>query len=95
VIPAEDYDSFDLSSRFEECIKFIDEQRKCTNVLVHCYAGVSRSATITIAYIMKTSSKKFENAFEEVKKRRICISPNEGFIDQLKDFEKIIFPKSK
>jgi len=38
---------------------FIDTHRKNTNVLVHCFVGVSRSATIIIGYIMKTKNFTF------------------------------------
>lgn len=52
-------------------------------VLVHCQAGVSRSASICIAYIMKSQQLPFPKAFEMVRKRRPCIDPNENFLDAL------------
>ena len=47
--------------------------------LVHCFAGVSRSATITIAFIMTDKNMTFYDAMSFVRKRRHIIFPNIGF----------------
>lgn len=56
-------------------------------VLVHCQAGISRSATICLAYLMHTQRVKLDEAFDFVKRRRQVISPNLGFMGQLLQFE--------
>ena len=48
-------------------------------VLVHCFAGVSRSATCVIAYLMQEKEMSFEQAFSYASKRRPVIFPNMGF----------------
>ena len=53
-------------------------------------AGISRSATIVIAYLMYMNKLNFEEAFQLVKTNRPIICPNNGFIKQLKKFEKDI-----
>lgn len=58
------------------------------NVFIHCRAGVSRSATIVIAYIMKKKQMKFDQAYKLVVGKRKCISPNIGFCSQLIEYEK-------
>ncbi len=55
---------------------------------MHCAAGVSRSASFTIAYIMKTKGKTFEDARQFVKSKRDVIHPNQGFQAQLALYEK-------
>ena len=57
-------------------------------VFVHCHAGISRSATISISYIMKTMDYELSKAYEFVKQKRPCISPNLHFMGQLLEFEK-------
>ena len=71
---------------FGECLNFIKGDEK---VFVHCLAGSSRSASIVIAYIMWSEKKTFMEAFDIVKSKRY-ISPNDGFQEQLKMFEKIL-----
>ena len=56
-------------------------------VFVHCFAGVSRSATIVIAYLMKEHGLSFSAAFKFVKNKRCFINPNEGFRRQLVHYQ--------
>ena len=58
------------------------------NVLVHCYAGISRSTSIVIAYLMKNKKMSFNKALELIKEKRGKIQPNSGFVLQLKAYEK-------
>jgi len=48
-------------------------------VLVHCFAGVSRSATIVIAYLMQEHGLTLTDALMHVRKQRYFINPNDGF----------------
>lgn len=57
-------------------------------VLVHCNAGVSRSASVVIAYLMRYYSMNYDEAFKFVKMKRSFIRPNVGFVEQLKEYEK-------
>lgn len=71
------------------CIDFIrDAIAKDGKVFVHCYAGVSRSATIVIAYLMFEHGLSYSAAIKLVKSKRPFINPNDGFRKQLLLFEK-------
>uniref|UniRef100_A0A1I8PYL7 Dual specificity protein phosphatase 19 n=1 Tax=Stomoxys calcitrans TaxID=35570 RepID=A0A1I8PYL7_STOCA len=76
---------------FKEAFDFIESARllEAGRVLVHCNAGVSRSASVVIAYLMRYSDMDFEKAFKHVKSRRECIQPNAGFMRQLREFEQV------
>ena len=50
---------------------------------MHCMAGVSRSATLVIAYIMKKYKMSLDEAKKLVEAKRPFINPNPGFIKQL------------
>jgi protein-tyrosine phosphatase len=52
-IDLEDIQSSQIYNFFNTTYHFIDDNMRSTNVLVHCMAGVSRSATLVIAYLMK------------------------------------------
>ena len=69
-----------LLRHFPAAIAFIkDGIARGGGVLVHCYAGVSRSATCVIAYLMQEREMSFEQAFSFASKRRPVIFPNMGF----------------
>ncbi|KAB0795453.1 hypothetical protein PPYR_12292 [Photinus pyralis] len=71
-----------------QCYYFISNAVKLKeNVLVHCAAGVSRSSSIVIGYLMVTEKLSYEDAFKFVKSKRSCIKPNCGFENQLKGLE--------
>lgn len=92
-IEIEDFYSENIAQHFNDCYDFIEKSKG--NVYIHCAAGISRSPTIVIAYLMRKNRKKFSETFEFVKSRRKYVNPNEGFINQLKEYEKIlkIMPK--
>ena len=89
IIDVVDRDDEDLKQYFNECFDFIDEaKRHDGGVLVHCFAGRSRSVTIVVAYLMKTRGMSFFEALQHVRSIRPAAGPNQGFICQLEDFEK-------
>eukprot|EP01121_Diplochlamys_sp_Union-15-3_P001338 TRINITY_DN11165_c0_g1_i1.p1 TRINITY_DN11165_c0_g1~~TRINITY_DN11165_c0_g1_i1.p1 ORF type:complete len:158 (-),score=28.46 TRINITY_DN11165_c0_g1_i1:8-481(-) len=90
-VTARDCETENLKPKFEECHAFIDEGRSTGSVLVHCGAGISRSPTIVISYVMKKEGMTLEQAFNFVRKARNFIDPNDGFMDQLKSYEKELF----
>lgn len=63
-------------------------------VLVHCLAGISRSVTVTVAYLMSKQSMCLNEAYDFVKKCKPNISPNFTFMGQLLDFEKALHHKN-
>ncbi|XP_048961918.1 dual specificity protein phosphatase 22 isoform X3 [Canis lupus baileyi] len=74
---------------FKESIKFIHECRlRGEGCLVHCLAGVSRSVTLVIAYVMTVTDLGWEDALHTVRAGRSCANPNLGFQRQLQEFEK-------
>ncbi|XP_068903533.1 dual specificity protein phosphatase 21 isoform X3 [Tenebrio molitor] len=60
-------------------------------ILVYCVAGVSRSASICLAYLMKHQGLTLLDAYNYVKLRRSKIKPNCGFFKQLIEYEKKLF----
>ena len=83
----DDEEREDIFRHFYNCISNIE---KGNVVYVHCQAGMSRSASIVISYVMYHFKYKYRQAHEYVLKRREIIYPNEGFIMQLKDLEKVL-----
>lgn len=72
-----------LLGHLEETDLFIKEGLSRGAVLVHCHCGVSRSASVIIAYIMKKYGITHHKAFEKVKAKRSIVHPNKGFVSQL------------
>lgn len=77
--------TYEIDQHFQESYEFIESNlANGVNVLVHCHAGVSRSAALVLAYVMKKLGLSFESAFEFVKRRRPRIRPNENFRNRLR-----------
>ena len=88
IIEISDDPESNLKQHLLECIEFIDEKVKSGNrIYVHCAAGVSRSASTVLAYIMVTQQIGLNDAYKIVSAKRPCIKPNDGFVAQLKLFE--------
>lgn len=74
---------------FPEATEFIHTQLLQERpVLVHCKAGVSRSASVLIAYLIEYCGYSLHDAFNLLLHHRPTITPNPGFMERLRDFEK-------
>ncbi|XP_051525878.1 dual specificity protein phosphatase 26-like [Myxocyprinus asiaticus] len=84
-IEAHDSPTFDMSANFNIGAQFIHTALKGGGkILVHCHVGVSRSATIVLAYLMLKHNMTLVEAINTVKEGRGII-PNRGFLRQLID----------
>lgn len=87
-IHAADTSSQNLSQHFKECINFIHECRLSGGAcLVHCLAGVSRSTTVVVAYLMTITDHGWEDCLTAVKAVRSFVGPNYGFQNQLQEYQ--------
>ncbi|XP_060900784.1 dual specificity protein phosphatase 22-B isoform X2 [Labrus mixtus] len=77
-----------MTQHFKQSIMFMHESRlKGEGCLVHCLAGVSRSVTLVVAYIMTVTGLGWQEALAAVRAARPCAGPNLGFQRQLQEFE--------
>ncbi|CAL5420589.1 unnamed protein product [Camellia sinensis] len=90
-VPLRDTENENLLDYLDVCLDFIDKSRKEGSVLVHCFAGVSRSAVIITAYLMRTEQLSQEDALESLQRSCEFVCPNDGFLEQLKMFEEMGF----
>jgi tyrosine-protein phosphatase len=69
-------------------VKIMDERvQQGKRVLVHCQCGVSRSASLIVAYgLFKNPSMSVQETYDIVKKRSKWIGPNMNLIMQLQEF---------
>eukprot|EP01017_Pseudomicrothorax_dubius_P008856 TRINITY_DN12937_c0_g1_i2.p1 TRINITY_DN12937_c0_g1~~TRINITY_DN12937_c0_g1_i2.p1 ORF type:complete len:193 (-),score=18.25 TRINITY_DN12937_c0_g1_i2:89-667(-) len=88
IIPADDKDDYDLRTWFDRAFDFIEVyRRRGYSVLVHCFAGVSRSPTIVIAYLMSKHRWTYETSLLFVRSKRQKVYPNMGFTEQLRRYD--------
>jgi len=87
-LPLDDMASTNLHTHFNDTYQFISEALDTDGcVFVHCNLGISRSSTITLAYLMKSRGWTLLYAYKFLKRIRTCASPNSGFLRQLLDWE--------
>ncbi|CAF1167814.1 unnamed protein product [Adineta steineri] len=88
-LDAHDIDDYDISAHFPVALNFIHKSLQAGDgaILVHCAAGVSRSALITAAYLMIAHQISAVDAVLRVHQARPCACPNIGFLRQLLLFE--------
>lgn len=75
----------DLSDAIDFVIPYLNEIRDSGGkVLVHCYAGISRSAALVIAYLILEYGFDYDSALRFVRSKRPEVNPNHGFERQLR-----------
>jgi len=72
-----------ILAHLPSAFRFIDEASHYGGVLIHCHKGVSRSASIAIAYLMKKNQLSADESLAFVKSVRPIVSPNAAFVSQL------------
>ncbi|KAL5021945.1 hypothetical protein ScPMuIL_001100 [Solemya velum] len=93
-IIASDNAGQELTQFFPECSDFIHKARLAGGgVLVHCLAGVSRSVTVTTAYLMSVTNLGWRDTLNSIRGSRTCANPNYGFQKQLQKREKRMLDK--
>jgi protein-tyrosine phosphatase len=79
-----------LAPSFSEAAQFIHTARAAAGggaVYIHCTAGISRSTTIAAAYLMALLGLTRNQALGHIHRCRETACPNEGFLQQLQQFE--------
>ncbi|OXA52386.1 dual specificity protein phosphatase 3 [Folsomia candida] len=90
-LPAVDISGFKISQYFDKATDFIHSAVENNGkVLVHCFMGVSRSATLVLAYLMLRQNMTAPQALTHVRSKRL-IHPNEGFLDQICHLHKRLY----
>eukprot|EP00002_Diphylleia_rotans_P004674 TRINITY_DN13562_c0_g1_i1.p1 TRINITY_DN13562_c0_g1~~TRINITY_DN13562_c0_g1_i1.p1 ORF type:complete len:171 (-),score=37.87 TRINITY_DN13562_c0_g1_i1:114-626(-) len=85
-IPIRDVGSEDITPSLDKCYETVAEAIKEGGVLIHCSLGISRSPTVTTAYLIKSQKLSFDEAFDKVKQARPQSDPNAGFREQLRKY---------
>ncbi|AMD20927.1 HDR185Cp [Eremothecium sinecaudum] len=92
---------FNETNRFiDECLfpnepeydpKLVDFRKKPQKgaIYVHCHAGVSRSVSFVVAYLMYRYGFDLKTALHAVRRKRSNAQPNDNFMEQLKIFEEM------
>jgi len=93
-----DSENCKIDAYFTTAASFIDKALRDFSgggkILVHCFMGISRSATFVLAYLMIHRHVRLEEAFKLVlKKRRIL--PNDGFLAKLIHLQKKLMLENK
>ncbi|EKF39192.1 phopshatase, putative [Trypanosoma cruzi marinkellei] len=89
VLPVEDIPGEKIIPLFEKAFLFIDEAKKENKgILLHCFAGLSRSVTVAAAYIMRRYNMTRDKALDIIREARPAAQPNPGFMDMLLEYEK-------
>lgn len=89
-LDVEDNEEQNLIRLFPAAKKFIDDAiSRNGRVLVHCNGGISLSPAFVVMFVMQYYNMSWEDALHTVQNRRYCISPNGGFLTQIKEYEAI------
>ncbi|CED82691.1 phosphatases ii [Phaffia rhodozyma] len=85
-----DHEDQNLIRIFPQTTRFIDDAiSRGGTVFVHCNGGISLAPSVVVGYVMVAKQLSYEDAVRWVQSRRYCMSLNQGFLNQLKEYEPI------
>ena len=83
-----DVESTDLRRHFSKVNAFISAARAAGGkTLVHCSAGMSRSVSLALAYLIAAEGMPLIDAFRLIKSKRSIVAPNPSFMRQCAEYE--------
>ena len=85
-IEVTDHNESSLISNFKIILECIDNNKDNGKILIHCYAGCSRSATIVALYLMNKYDMTVDDAIEFIQDKRDIININVKFIEELRKY---------
>ncbi|KAJ6672172.1 DUAL SPECIFICITY PROTEIN PHOSPHATASE PHS1 [Salix viminalis] len=89
-----DHEDSNISSIFGEASDFIDHVESIGGrVLVHCFEGRSRSATLVLAYLMLRKKFTLLEAWNALRRAHRRAQPNDGFAKVLLDLDRQLHGK--
>ena len=84
-----DSPSYVIERHFGRTNEFIQQARsRGLRILIHCFAGISRSATVLAAYLMWRDGYTAMDAVRLLRQRRAQVQPNVGFMRSLLRYER-------
>lgn len=95
---ARDECHYDMMQHYDEAYEFIEDARKSNGcVLIHCFAGINRSALLAAAYMMVHTQSDPIKVATNMRERRGLVLQNGHFQEQLINFamERNLLPKKK
>ena len=91
-VSIKDINGVNILPYLSETVKVIDDFVKSNEnkkILIHCFMGSSRSATVTIAYLMKYHNLRLRDALNFVKEKRDIVNLNVDFFKNLNQYESL------
>jgi protein-tyrosine phosphatase len=82
--PAEETFMLEVLERYVPII--LQQAAQGKKILIHCFAGISRSSSLAIACIAQKEGLSFESALEIAQSIRRQIRPNPGFCKAIKTY---------
>lgn len=90
-VPIDDHPEVPISIWFDKVSTFMLKQRlDHKKILVHCYAGISRSVSLTVAFLMNLLCCDDQTCLLWIKNKRSCANPNVGFLKELNRYYHIL-----
>lgn len=84
-----DVEDENIAAHFEDACSFIDHVEKDgKRILVHCFEGKSRSATVVLAYLMLRKGYTLSQAWSILKTAHRRTQPNDGFMKTLVELDR-------
>ena len=90
-IPIDDSPDVDIEKWFNDVSDFIMANRLMQKkILVHCHAGMSRSVSLTCAFLMNLFRCNDVKALYWIRDKRPCVAVNPGFLRQLASYSRLL-----